>query len=115
AEKPRNVRHGLVPRCQAFELASLRGMHNGDAKSSCQVTRSLPEVVSEARVVVRILMRRHGVLVQRELELASAQRSGNTLNGGTFHDRETQALFRSGEGGPSAAPSPGEEAGVRPV
>src|SRR5262249_57328510 len=36
------------------------GVHNGDAKPSCQVTRSLPEVVSEAGLVVRILMRRHG-------------------------------------------------------
>jgi hypothetical protein len=46
AEKPRNERHGLVARCQSFELASLRGVYNRDAKPSCQVTWSLPEEVS---------------------------------------------------------------------
>jgi hypothetical protein len=40
AEKPRDVRHGLVTRRQSLELVSLRGMHNEDAKPSCQVTRA---------------------------------------------------------------------------
>src|SRR5262249_38738186 len=43
---------------QSFKLARLRGMHNGDAEPSCQVTRSLPEKGSHERLVVRLL-RRH--------------------------------------------------------
>src|SRR5262249_45287644 len=58
AEKPRNVGHGLVAGYQSFKLARLRGMHNGDAKPSCQVTRGLPEKGSHQRLVVRLL-RRH--------------------------------------------------------
>src|SRR5262249_4998097 len=54
-----------------------------------------------------------GVMVQRELEFASAQRSGNTVTGGTFHERETQTVLGPGKGGHPTAASPGEEAGVR--
>src|SRR5262249_57850706 len=43
---------------QSFKLARLRGMHDGDAKPSCQVTRRLPEKGSHERLVVRLL-RRH--------------------------------------------------------
>src|SRR5262245_65413092 len=55
AEKPRNVGHGLVAGDQSFKLARLRGMHNGDAKPSCHVTRCLPEKSSHERLVVRFL------------------------------------------------------------
>src|SRR6516225_231638 len=58
AEKPRNVGHGLVAGYQSFKVARLRGMHNGDAKPSCQLTRSLPEKGSHERLVIRLL-RRH--------------------------------------------------------
>src|SRR5262249_35437834 len=60
AEKPRNVGHGLVAGYQSFKLARLRGMHNGDAKPPCQVTRGLPEKGAHLRLVVRLL-RRHGM------------------------------------------------------
>src|SRR5262249_17916498 len=53
------------------------------------------------------------VMVQRELEFASAQRSGNTVTGGTFHERETQTVLGPGKGDHPTAASPGEEAGVR--
>src|SRR5262249_4454215 len=53
------------------------------------------------------------VMVQRELEFASAQRSGNPVTGGTFHERETQTVLGPGKGGHPTAASPGEEAGVR--
>src|SRR5258708_30756449 len=59
AEKPRNVWHGLIVRCQSFKLASMRGMHNGDAKPSCHVNRGLSEVVAKTRLVIRKI-RRHG-------------------------------------------------------
>ncbi len=59
AEKPRNVRHRLIARCHSFKLASMRGMHNGDAKPSCHVNRGLSEVVAKTRLVIR-KFRRHG-------------------------------------------------------
>jgi multidrug efflux pump subunit AcrB len=44
------------PRCQSFELASLRGVYNRDAKPSCQVTWSVPEEVSEACLRLSVIV-----------------------------------------------------------
>src|SRR5581483_8334486 len=55
------------------------------------------------------------VMVQRELEFASVRVSGNTPNGGPFHEYRTQTLLGPGEGSHSAASSAGEAAGLRPV